>query len=90
MPSGPDRCRWCGADILWATTVPGHRAMPIDPAVCRERDEYANVAVWRDHLQSVYCRVLSRDEPLRHGERRAVTHFATCPSRRTPNPTAGA
>lgn len=89
---GPSICRrpGCGADILWALTIPRHKRMPIDPAVLADDDVRGNVAVWRDHLGSLYCRVVSRDEPLRAGERRAVPHWATCAGRRsTPPPEAG-
>jgi hypothetical protein len=80
-------CSLCHRDIIWALTVMlpgggGRKRMPLDPAQVGDDDEYANVAVHRDHLGSVFARVLSADDPtLRPGERRAVPHFATCPKR---------
>lgn len=81
-------CRACGADIMLIQTIPAHRWMVIDPVWLDDDDERGNVAVRRDHLGSLYCRVVSRAEPLRPGERRAVPHFATCAARRPEPPSA--
>ena len=82
-------CNRCQADIVWALTViqpgakgGGRKRMPLDPGRAPDDSTYANVAVSRDHLGSLYARVLSKAEPdLREGEHKAVPHFATCPNR---------
>ena len=66
-------CRACGAPVLWAETMEGKR-MPIDPW----DDPNGNLAV-RSALGVLYARLCKPDHPLLAGERRKVSHFATCP-----------
>lgn len=72
-----NRCRDCGADILFARTEAG-KLMPLDPERLDRGDPDANVAVTRDHTGRLLARVLKDGEdPYRH-EWRAIPHFATC------------
>lgn len=75
------QCRECEGDIVWARTLPNRAMMPLNPERRPRNDETANVAVHRDHLGSVYARVLKAGEQLETFEWRAVAHFATCPAR---------
>jgi hypothetical protein len=71
-------CRSCGAEIIWITTHPGGRSMPLDPKPHPE----GNVLVDMDARRGVVLSVKSRqvvleetpDEPLYR------SHFATCPN----------
>jgi hypothetical protein len=74
------RCR-CGTYIAFAL-MPSGRRMPIDVTRAPANDTYASVAVHGDHHGSLYGRVVTADQPLRAGERRHTTHYATCPLRR--------
>lgn len=87
--SGYAECRerGCGRDILFARTIPGQKLMPIDPGVAPDDEEYANLAVRKDHLGSLYVRVLAKGEVPMVTERRGVPHFATCPARQKKKPT---
>lgn len=75
-------CSSCGADIVWAFTLPGRKRMPLDAERRPDDDELANVAVRRDHLGSVIARVLKAGERPEGNEWRARSHFATCPHAR--------
>ncbi|GAB2613738.1 hypothetical protein GCM10027067_26630 [Pseudactinotalea suaedae] len=75
----------CGEPIEWARTIPGQRRMPLDLDRYPDEDERANVAVMPHHT-GPYCRVVTKDEPLRDGERRRMPHFATCPVLNPPPP----
>jgi hypothetical protein len=72
------RCRYCGQEIIFALVIKSKRRIPIDPTPYPADYADANVAVSRDHLGSVFARVLSRGETPRPSERRAMPHFATC------------
>jgi hypothetical protein len=80
MPAPTTRCRLCSQPILFGLVVASKRRLPIDPTRYADDDERANVAVAGDHLGSTYVRVISKAEPLRANERRAMPHFATCPA----------
>lgn len=67
-------CRRCGAEMLWGVTAKGKR-MPID----LEPREDGNLAVYRDHAQTLRVRVLAAGEAPQAYERRGMAHFATCP-----------
>jgi hypothetical protein len=78
-------CRGCFARIRWAITVNGRRqAINADP------DPGGNLAVFRDHTDTLKARVLTRERPQLEGaEWRAMPHAATCtrpPVRRTSRP----
>lgn len=66
-------CGKCGADIIFGRTEKG-RAMPLDP----EPRPDGNLAVYRDHLSVLRCRVVTADAPMQSYERPAMPHFATC------------
>lgn len=67
------RCGRCGRPIVWARTPTGKR-MPLDPDPCDD----GNVAAYRDGLDRVQARVLTKDEEPKSYERRRMPHFATC------------
>jgi hypothetical protein len=73
-------CRHCGADVLWAITAKG-RKMPVDP----EPRPDGNLAVYRDHLGQLRCRVVTRsisgEMTMESYERPAMPHAATCPGK---------
>lgn len=74
------RCRLCRRPIIFGLVIASKRRMPLDVDRYEPDDETANVAVSSDHLGSVFARVVSKAEPLRATERRAMPHFATCPA----------
>jgi hypothetical protein len=77
MPPPHDRCRSCGADIVWCVTAVGRRRIPIEPAPAEDGH-------WRRDGPGV-VRSLSaaaaRDERAR-GVPLYRAHFATCPEAR--------
>ena len=77
-------CDQCGEDIIWALTMPARKRMPIDPGRADRDETYANLAVRRDHLGSLFVRVLKKDEEPMVTEHRGVPHFATCKKRNQP------
>jgi len=74
------RCTRCGQPIAWGLTLPARRRMPIDPQRRPDDDHTANILVSGDPHGSILCRVESRAEPIRDGERRYMPHWATCPA----------
>ncbi|MEN1976875.1 hypothetical protein [Cellulomonas olei] len=86
------RCS-CGAEIVLVLVIPetprrgaGRRTrVPLDadfdPAVSALPPSHAL------SLSGATCRPITRDHPLLDHENPALTHFATCPSRRTPEAT---
>jgi hypothetical protein len=74
-------CEACGADIIWALTLPGRNRMPVDPDRYRAEDTTANLIVSRDHLGSIIVRVAREGVEVLPGQWRAMPHFATCRAR---------
>lgn len=73
-------CEACHEPIVWAqvrTKAGLYSTMPIDldPA------PNGNLAVYKDHLSRLKARTLRKGEEPEPYERRAVSHFATCPHR---------
>ena len=73
------RCKspQCLAEIAWATTVPGGKAMPVNSGSAG--DQAGTLAVWRANGQ-LLCRVLGQGEEPGPGEYRGVAHWSTCPA----------
>jgi hypothetical protein len=65
-----NRCRSCGAEILWARTTSG-KPMPLD----REPSANGNVL-----LRDGVAQVLGPLDVAVTGEPLYLSHFATCPS----------
>jgi len=76
-------CEACGADIIWALTIPGRKRMPVDPDRYDADDDRANLVVNRDHLGSVIVRAITADVEIVPPQWRAMPHFATCTARRS-------
>jgi len=66
-------CRSCDAPVDWALTEAGRR-MPVDAG---ERPD-GNLAV-SGHGRMMRARALKDGEQPAEGERRTVSHYATCP-----------
>lgn len=66
-------CRSCGAQIGWATDI-GGKPVPVDPG---ERED-GTLAV-QEAGGKLHARYLRKDGAVTAGERRTVSHFATCP-----------
>lgn len=64
------RCRSCGARITWAPTERTRTAIPLQP------DPAGNLLIRHGLAVAITGTVAPRE-----GERRYVTHFATCPDR---------
>lgn len=70
-----DRCR---NPVVWAVTAAGER-QPLDPSPLPAREATdRDVAVHRDHLGTLRCRVPSPDYPAAVYERIHRPHHATC------------
>lgn len=69
-------CRSCHAPIWWATVDNTGGLMPVDDKPTPD----GNLAVRRDPNGDLYARVITDAAPLRDGERRGTSHFATCPN----------
>jgi hypothetical protein len=66
-------CQYCPAPLIMATTEQG-KPMPVNPGT----DPRGNLALsWRDGRTRV--RGVPLDRPLAEGERRVMSHFASCP-----------
>lgn len=70
-------CRSCQAEIDWAVTDPGRKAMPVDHGSAD--DPAGNLAVWRDGEGTLRCRVLRKGEDPAAGQLRGQSHWASCP-----------
>lgn len=77
-------CEDCGAEVLFARTLPGRALQPLDPERRDRDDAAATVAVRRDGTGGHYARSLARRDayPLEPHEHRHVPHAATCTRRR--------
>lgn len=93
MKGHPARCPSCGADVVLVLVIPEHpsrrregrRRIPLDPGY-----DPATSALPASHaltLAGTTCRPITRDHPLLPSENPALTHFATCASRQTPEVT---
>jgi hypothetical protein len=74
MSAPRDRCRSCGAEIVWCASRPGHHRIPVDPAPA------ADGVYLRTGPATV--RVLgraAREEACAAGTPLYLSHFATCP-----------
>ncbi|GAA4358507.1 hypothetical protein [Angustibacter luteus] len=71
-------CQACGADVIWALTLPGRNRMPVDPDRYEPDDGRANLQIGRDHNGSVFARVVTEDVEILPGQWRGMPHFATC------------
>lgn len=74
-------CDECGADIVWAMTLPGRRRMPIDPERYDLDDTRANLVTFSDHLGSLIVRAATDETLGMLPKARAMPHFATCRAR---------
>lgn len=74
-------CRWCPAEIILGRTE-NAKTMPLNP----RPDPAGNVAVHKDHMGNLHCRVLRKNEQPAAYEDVYVPHWATClnPPRRKP------
>lgn len=68
-------CTSCHASIVWAITDRSKR-MPLDATPNPE----GNMAVMRDETDTLVCRAITAERPLRPGERAYQPHFASCPN----------
>lgn len=80
------RCRSCNAEIVWATTLIGGKAMPVDPTPSPDGNLLL-AAVDPDDASAGYAAIMLTnltDEARASAERAAVvlheSHFATCPN----------
>ena len=64
-----EKCRGCGADVVWARHFTTGRSAPIDP----EPVDGGNVALWPDDAVYSIPKKGALSGPLR------TSHFATCP-----------
>lgn len=78
---GYGMCNECGADIIWAFTLPGRKRMPLDPERYPADDTRANLIVGRDHLGSLFVRAESEVTEILPEQWRGMPHFATCRAR---------
>lgn len=80
-----EECGSCHEEIDWATgTEPNPKTgkFPRQPVNHDSAgDPKGNLAVWRDpRTRALHFRYLTRAEPdLRPGEKRGISHYATCP-----------
>lgn len=85
----PERCSLCGADVVLVLVIPARirrgakrTRIPLDagysPATTGLAPSHA-VALAGDT-----CRPVTPDHPVLEHENPALTHFATCPARRSP------
>lgn len=92
MKGQRSRCAACGAEVVLVLVIPeipsrsGRRRIPLDPApydpaTAVQRPSHALP------IAGTTCRPITTDHPLMPHERPAMTHFATCPSRHTPEVT---
>lgn len=79
-------CQECGADIIWALTMPGRNRMPVDPERYAPEDTRANLVAGRDHLGSLIVRTVTSDVEVMSNQWRAMPHFATCAARASARP----
>lgn len=70
----PARCRTCGAEIAWATT-PAGSLIPLDA----QPHPTGNLAVHRNARGDLIARPLKAEDEPDAGEKRGISHFATCP-----------
>lgn len=68
-------CRSCSSPISWAT-LPDGKLMPLDAKSVPD----GNIAAHRDERGDLQARVLKDGDELVEGERRGVSHFASCPN----------
>lgn len=77
------QCDSCSAPIWWATSdkdpEPGERPKrnPIDHATVG--DPKGNLATWRDEHGVLRYHYLKKGEEPGPGQKRAVSHYASCP-----------
>jgi hypothetical protein len=85
------RCLGCGAELVLVLVIPEHpraggrRRVPLDVAY-----DPTTSPLPPSHalsLAGTTCRPITTDHPLMSHENPAVTHFATCPARNTPEVT---
>lgn len=69
-------CRSCGATVDWAN-LPGGGPVPVDRASAG--DPKGNLAVRRTDAGTLAVRYLKGGEQPADGEKRAISHFASCP-----------
>ena len=65
-------CRSCGADIIWARTVPGGKLMPVNV----EPSERGNLVLTGDSTIGFDVSVMDRKDD---GHEYYLSHYATCP-----------
>lgn len=72
-----NKCRSCGAPILWAETVKG-KSMPIDPTPVPDGNIFLQV---RQHLPPLAIYLTALELTAAQAEKRELfkSHFATCP-----------
>lgn len=69
MSGGPQRCRYCGAPIIWCLTTKGRR-MPLDAVATRDGTVHLDPTTGR-------CQVVGIGSPE---QQRYTSHFVTCPT----------
>lgn len=69
-------CRSCQIPVDWGT-LPDSKAIPIDRSSAG--DPKGNLAVRRTDAGTLKVRFLKADEQPEPGEKRGISHFATCP-----------
>lgn len=68
------RCRSCGAAIVWVLTQPANKRMPVD------EQPVANGNLWLQAASTqTWAHYVTKDKPAPDGERLYVSHFVTCP-----------
>ena len=76
MPPRLDRCRSCGAEIIWLTMASGRR-MPINPEPSPAGNVVADLVVAVGAVLSTTPGAAKPAGPL------YLSHFATCPQGKT-------
>lgn len=74
----PSRCRSCDAAILWVTTMPKGKSMPIDAEPSDNGKFIVNFRPAENKLLAVH--VNSCDAEAKQGRNRYSSHFETCPN----------
>lgn len=90
----PEECQSCHAAIDWCVKFPeefNDAGLPKTIPVNRDswNDPAGNIAAWRGKAlplkdgspgpSIIYARYITKAAPLKDGEHRGISHFATCP-----------
>lgn len=89
--TGPaaERCPLCGADVVLVLVIPeqlrrGAKRVHVPLDVGYTPYETGIAPSHAVSISGITCRPITTDHPLLIHENPALTHFATCPARRSP------